>query len=83
MGRLRWRQTWPDEPNDGLAKDPDHPYAFGRVYKQRYAHNQLAWYWTVAGTLQIASGFAETKEDAKRAVEEAYEGHLKRRARTP
>lgn len=81
--KYRWRQTWPDKPDDYSGRDPgtlDHagnPVVIGRFYLA-HVPGGMAWRWFMQwmperGGVLLPSGIAESEREAARAIEDAYD----------
>jgi hypothetical protein len=72
---LTWSRTWPDRPHDFSAKDGEIP--IGRVYRLTGGPADRSWRWTMTAYLDdgrqgSASGVVASRDEACKAVEEAY-----------
>ena len=66
--RLRWRRTWPDQPDDFAARLGDE--GFCRVYLFTGGAAQAGkWYWVANRGTCLGSGFAEMPREAALAAE--------------
>jgi hypothetical protein len=70
---LKWTHTFPGTENDYTGRDPAYPDAFVRVYHQAsHPDASRRWFWTTAGTHQLALGNEATVRAAARAGEEVF-----------
>jgi len=67
---LKWRATWPDKANDGIATCDGVLGLQARVYLEAGGKH---WYWFVNDTHARAQGIEDTKEEAKAAVQREFE----------
>ena len=76
---LKWSRTWPNDPKkqDFTGRDPSQAAMFARTYlAEDHPDRAWAWFWTVSGSAQIASGYEENARAAARAAEAAWEQWL-------
>jgi hypothetical protein len=59
--RLRWRQTWPDHPDDFTAR-ADGGYC--RVYRMTGGPQDGRWFWVAARSRTLGTDFADTAREA-------------------
>ena len=80
MPRLTWSRSFPDVPRDFTAHDGD-AYV-GRIYRIDGGPRSGQWFWVMGGQIhglwRNLVGYASSKDDAVRAVEEAYFEALER-----
>jgi hypothetical protein len=71
---LHWRRTdLPSRPRDDYTgSDPAHSRLYAHVYLSTGAVSARPWYWVLAETGTIASGYEATVEAAVGAAERAY-----------
>lgn len=77
--KLKWRRTWPDNPDDYVGVDPKHGN-IGRIYRYTTGgRDYIGWFWTMyasgAGISRpaVCSGYAGTPREAASKVEGAWE----------
>jgi hypothetical protein len=70
---LKWKRTGLGGPDDFIARDPERPRAYCRIYKSSGTSSDRAWFWTASdGHLDLGTGYAATAKEAAELAEAAY-----------
>lgn len=69
--RLRWRATWPDKPDDFVARVGPH---YCRIYRMNGGPQDGRWYWCAARDAALGSGHGDTARAAALEAERRFFG---------